>query len=153
MWPPRGQNQLASVKGDDLAGERQPEPQSSGLGREKRAQAFERTRGEAGPIVFDGHQDGAGLRRRAYGHVTAGTRGFEPGNFNIFIMDVATREVVQLTHGAGRNENPTWAPDGRHLVFSSRRGSSTQIYSMLADGTDVKPLTTQGQNTMPVWSK
>jgi TolB protein len=81
------------------------------------------------------------------------TRGFEPGNFNIFIMDVASREVVQLTHGMGRNENPTWAPDGRHLAFSSRRGSTTQIYSMLADGTDVKPLTTQGQNMMPVWSK
>ena len=36
----------------------------------------------------------------------AWTRGFEPGNFNIFLMNVATREYVQLTHGAGRNENP-----------------------------------------------
>jgi TolB protein len=83
----------------------------------------------------------------------AWTRGFEPGNFNIFVMDVATRRVDQLTHGVGRNENPTWAPDGRHIVFSSRRGSRTQIYSMLADGTQVKQLTTQGENTMPVWSK
>jgi TolB protein len=83
----------------------------------------------------------------------AWTRGFEPGNFNIFVMDVATRRVDQLTHGAGRNENPTWAPDGKHLVFSSRRGGRTQIYTMLADGTQVKQLTTQGENTMPVWSK
>lgn len=83
----------------------------------------------------------------------AWTRGFEPGNFNIFIMNVASREYVQLTHGAGRNENPTWAPDGRHLVFSSRRGGRTNIYTMLADGTQVKQLTTQGENTMPVWSK
>jgi TolB protein len=83
----------------------------------------------------------------------AWTRGFEPGNFNIFVMDVATRQYVQLTHGAGRNENPTWAPDGKHLVFSSRKGGSTQIYTMLADGTQVKQLTTQGDNTMPVWSK
>ncbi len=30
-------------------------------------------------------------------------------------MDVATKEITQLTHGAGRNENPSWAPDGRHL--------------------------------------
>jgi hypothetical protein len=35
----------------------------------------------------------------------AWTRGFEPGNFNIFVMDVATRQYVQLTHGMGRNEN------------------------------------------------
>jgi TolB protein len=83
----------------------------------------------------------------------AWTRGFEPGNFNIFVMDVASRRVEQLTHGAGRNENPTWAPDGRHIVFSSRRGGRTQIYTMLADGTQVKQLTTQGENTMPVWSK
>lgn len=84
----------------------------------------------------------------------AWTRGFEPGNFNIFIMDVASRRVDQLTHGAGRNENPTWAPDGKHIVFSSRRGGGRmQLYSMLADGTQVKQLTTQGENTMPVWSK
>ena len=83
----------------------------------------------------------------------AWTRGFEPGNFNIFVMDVASRQYVQLTHGAGRNENPTWAPDGKHIVFSSRKGASTQIYSMLADGTQIRQLTTQGENTMPVWSK
>ncbi|MBC7927558.1 MAG: PD40 domain-containing protein [Bryobacteraceae bacterium] len=83
----------------------------------------------------------------------AWTRGFEPGNFNIFVMDVASRRVDQLTHGAGRNENPTWAPDGKHLVFSSRRGGRTQIYTMLADGTQIKQLTMQGDNTMPVWSK
>ncbi len=83
----------------------------------------------------------------------AWTRGFEPGNFNIFIMDVASRSVVQLTHGAGRNENPSWAPDGVHLVFSSTRGGKTQIYTMLADGTGVQLLTTQGNNEKPVWSR
>src|SRR5579863_9125668 len=83
----------------------------------------------------------------------AWTRGFEPGNFNIFVMDVASREVVQLTHGAGRNENPTWAPDGIHIAFSSTRGGKTQIYTMTADGGNVVPLTTQGNNEKPVWSK
>ena len=81
------------------------------------------------------------------------TRGFEPGNWNVFVMNVATQEFVQLTHGQGRNENPTWAPDGRHLVFSSKRGGRMNIYTMLADGTQVMQLTTQGENTMPVWSK
>jgi len=83
----------------------------------------------------------------------AWTRGFEPGNFNIFVMDVASRDVVQLTHGAGRNENPSWAPDGVHLVFSSKRGRTTQIYTMLADGSGLQQLTTQGNNEKPVWSK
>lgn len=81
------------------------------------------------------------------------TRGFEPGNYNVFVMDVNKGQYLQLTHGAGRNENPTWAPDGRHIVFSSNRDGSPQIYSMLADGTQVKKLTGSGKNTMPVWSK
>ena len=81
------------------------------------------------------------------------TKGYDPGNYNVFIMDVASREYVQLTHGAGRNENPVWAPDGRHLVFSSNRSGSTQIWTMLGDGTQLRQLTTHGNNEKPVWSK
>ena len=81
------------------------------------------------------------------------TRGYATGNFNIFVMDVATRRYDQLTHGAGRNENPTWAPDGRHLAFMSTRSGSQQIWSMLADGTQLRQLTTQGKNKTPVWGK
>ena len=81
------------------------------------------------------------------------TRGYDPGNFNIFIMDVANKNYVQLTHGAGRNENPWWGPDGRHIVFASNRSGSMQIYTMLADGTQVRQLTKSGRNEMPVWGK
>jgi TolB protein len=83
----------------------------------------------------------------------AWTRGFAPGNYNIFVMDVATRKFNQLTYGAGRNENPSWAPDGRHIVFSSTRSGSAEIWTMLADGTQLKQLTTEGRNTAPVWGK
>ncbi len=83
----------------------------------------------------------------------AWTRGFEPGNYNIFIMDVSTREIVQLTHGAGRHENPYWAPDGLHIVYSSKIGRTTHIYTMLADGSQIQQLTTQGNNMQPVWAK
>jgi TolB protein len=82
----------------------------------------------------------------------AWTQGFELGGFNIFIMDVAKRKAVQLTKDSGVNENPWWAPDGLHLVYTSRRGSSTQIFVMLADGTNVRALTTQGNNYQPVWA-
>jgi len=81
------------------------------------------------------------------------TAGYEPGSFNIFIMDIASRIPQQLTSNSGRNENPWWAPDGVHLVFSSMRGRVTQLYSMLANGQDVRQLTTQGNNLQPVWAK
>ena len=60
---------------------------------------------------------------------------------------------AQRVVSGGSNENPHWAPDGRHLVFSSTRSGRSQIYSMLADGTEVKQLSTQGGNWMPVWAK
>jgi TolB protein len=81
----------------------------------------------------------------------AWTRGFEPGNYNIFVINVATEQLVQLTHGAGRNEHPTWSPSGTHIVFSSNRSGGTQIWTMRADGTQLKKLTSQGQNESPVW--
>jgi TolB protein len=81
------------------------------------------------------------------------TRGFATGNFNVFVMDVASRSFNQLTYGAGRNENPTWAPDGRHLAFMSTRTGTEQIWSMLANGSQLKRLTTAGRNWTPVWAK
>jgi TolB protein len=88
------------------------------------------------------------------GHIAfAWTQGYAPGNLNIFIIDVANGSYVQLTSGAGKNENPTWAPDGRHIAFSSTRTGREQIWSMLADGSDLKQLTTDGANSNPAWGK
>lgn len=83
----------------------------------------------------------------------AWTSGYAKGDFNIFLMDLGSRQYVQLTHSEGRNENPSWAPDKRHLVFMSNRANKNkyQIYTMLADGTQVKQLTAQGDNETPVW--
>jgi TolB protein len=80
------------------------------------------------------------------------TRGFAPGNFNIFVMDVASRQLTQLTNSEGRNENPSWAPDGAHLIYANKRGANSQLWTMLADGTQKKQLTTTGNNEKPVWA-
>lgn len=125
--------------------------------------------GRTGPQqIFRMNFDGTGVERLTNGEGEASnpswnpngeviayswTRGFATGNFNIFLMDVASREYNQLTHSEGRNENPSWAPDGRHLVFMSTRSGSHQIYTMLADGTQVHQLTSAGNNWTPVWGK
>ena len=74
------------------------------------------------------------------------------GEYNIYLLDVATREFVQMTRGNGRNEHPSWSPDNRHIVFQSNRSGSTQIWTMLADVSKPRQLTFQGDNTEPVWS-
>ena len=125
------------------------------------------TSGRSGlPQVYMMDMDGANVRQLSLGggdaaqpawdpqgeNITfAWTRGFEPGNYNIFIMNVATQKLVQLTYGAGRNESPYFSPSGTHIVFSSDRLGDTQIWTMRADGSDLKRLTTAGRNEMPVW--
>jgi TolB protein len=74
------------------------------------------------------------------------------GNYDLYVMELATHALVQLTRDTGRNERPSWAPDGRHIVFESTRTGTRQIWSMLADGTNVRQLTTEGQNESPNWS-
>ena len=74
------------------------------------------------------------------------------GNYDIYIMDVASRQIRELTRDQGRNERPCWAPDGRHLVFESTRGGSRQIWTMLADGSQPHQLTNSGHNESPNWS-
>ena len=58
-----------------------------------------------------------------------------------------------LTSGAGENESPTFSPDGRRIAFTSRRGGKKQIWVMEIDGSNPRPLTSEGNNDMPDWSR
>jgi TolB protein len=75
-----------------------------------------------------------------------------PGGEDIYIMDIASKRWTQLTHDAGMNDAPSWSPDSRHIVFQRETGGRTEIWMMLADGTDQQQLTHGGQNTQPNWS-
>jgi TolB protein len=74
--------------------------------------------------------------------------------FDIKILDVATRQVKQLTFGEGSNESPAFAPNGRHLAFMSDRatGGKFQIFTMTRDGRNLRQITRMGTNTLPAWS-
>jgi TolB protein len=75
-----------------------------------------------------------------------------PGSSDIYLMDIASKQWVQLTHDGGRNDYPWWSPDGRHIVFQSSRSGKEEIWEMLADGTKLHQLTFTGRNSQPNWS-
>ena len=71
---------------------------------------------------------------------------------DIFLLEIVTGAIIQLTSGRGSNENPHWSPDGRHVTFQSDRTGSKQIYIMNLDGKNLKQVTFYGINESPSWS-
>lgn len=74
------------------------------------------------------------------------------GVFQIAITDLVTLETRIVTTGTSNKEEPTWSPDGQRLAFTARRGSSTEIYVVNSDGTHLRQLTQEGNNSAPSWS-
>ena len=70
-------------------------------------------------------------------------------------LEIAEQAIYKITEEAtaneGRNENPSFAPDGAHIVYACQRGRQSQIWVMNADGTGKHPLTQAGSNEKPVW--
>jgi len=76
--------------------------------------------------------------------------------FNIYTCDVNGRNIVKLTgvrRTEGDNVNPTWSPDGLHILFGSDRVRKGEyhIYRMYWNGGDVHPVVTEGNNRQPGW--
>jgi TolB protein len=77
-----------------------------------------------------------------------------PGGQDIYVMEVATKKWIQLTHDGGRCDFPSWSPDGRHITYANTadgRPDHMKIWTMLSDGTQKRALTGPGAD-MPNWS-
>jgi TolB protein len=76
-----------------------------------------------------------------------------PGGFDIFVQEIATGRLTQLTADSGINETPRWSPDGQHIVFASNRTGSFDIYTMDRFGAHTRRLTRGGNSYAPSWSR
>jgi dipeptidyl aminopeptidase/acylaminoacyl peptidase len=60
---------------------------------------------------------------------------------NIWIYDIAGRNLKQFTTSAKSDSRPRWSPDGRTLAFLSNREGSNQVYLIPLEGGEARPLT------------
>jgi len=75
------------------------------------------------------------------------------GSYQILVAEVETRvpRVLQLT-AEGNNEDPSWAPDGRHLVFSGERSYGYGLFVVDAATGRIRPLVSNIRPNAPEWS-
>jgi TolB protein len=67
-------------------------------------------------------------------------------------MDPDGENLMQLTE-YGNNEEPSFSPDGRYIVFNSDREGTKGIYIMRANGEAQKRITPKGLKAFgPRWS-
>lgn len=76
-----------------------------------------------------------------------------PAISQIFLKNLETGEVVQLTH-SGNNSDPIWSPDGSQIMYLSwTKENSFDIYLMDKDGKDQRPIVASpAEEIMPDWS-
>ena len=73
-------------------------------------------------------------------------------DLNAVILAVTEDEPRILTDGAGSSEQPSIAPNGRHVAFVTTRWGKAQVATIAIDGRDLRQVTTAGNNTFPTWS-
>ncbi len=135
--------------------------------------------------VFRVHPDGSGLERLTDsaadddqgalspdGKTLAFVSTRDGGIANIWLLDLGTRESVNVTRSQSGNFRPSWSPDGQWLAFSSDREAhtarrtepnesltwelmqSTAVYLMRPDGSGVRRISPQNRFAgSPKWAQ
>lgn len=136
-WAPDSQHLVLVVRDPDPLA---PDPKDKDNDKDKKT---------APPIVIDRYQfkeDKEGYLVDRYSHLA--------------LFDLAGRQLTPLTSGRHNDLDPAWSPDGREIVFVSKRGAdpdrtdNTDLYVVAAQaGAAERQLTTAPESDgHPAWS-
>ena len=75
------------------------------------------------------------------------------GRYHILVAEVQNRgaRVLRLT-AEGNNEDPSWAPDGRHLVFAGERSNGFGLFVVDSSTGMIRALVSNIRPRIPDWS-
>jgi tol-pal system beta propeller repeat protein TolB len=73
------------------------------------------------------------------------------GDFQVWSIDINTKHIRKLTD-VGENEDPTWAPDARHIAITSTRGGSKTLWILDTESGHYRQLTTAPGARLAAWS-
>lgn len=159
-----GEGQLQITKGP--AGSMNVEPAISPDGKKI---AFSSNR-SGFPMIYVMNIDGTNVERQTFAGRYNATpswspdskilafAGYDKTHFDIFTLNYQTKALERLTSAnktngkPANNEEPTFSPDGRHIIFTSDRSGTKQLYIINVDGSNERRLTVDKFNYFkPKW--
>jgi Tol biopolymer transport system component len=63
-------------------------------------------------------------------------------------MDTNGKNLIRLTDNSDWDDDPSWSPDSKKIVFWSSDGTNYKIYCIDADGQNQKKL---AEGSQPAW--
>lgn len=118
------------------------------------------------PQIYLMDADGSNVHRLTYdGDYNAAPAWSPKGDWIVYVCRVPSEGFKlcrispngerrgQITTGQSIDDSPSWAPNGRHLVFSSIRRGESQLYIITVDGKGLEKISTMGSHlSSPSWS-
>jgi len=70
----------------------------------------------------------------------------EKNNFEIYSINIKTKEEKRLTNSPGLDDGSEFSPDGKYIYFNSVRSGKMQIWRILPDGSNPERMTLDEMN-------
>ncbi|GAB4468631.1 MAG: hypothetical protein Kow00124_02940 [Anaerolineae bacterium] len=76
------------------------------------------------------------------------------GNWELYVLDITSGQMVRLTYNLAYEANPTWSPDGQWLAYEAYYQGNLDIYVIRADASEGPyPVTTHpAPDFSPAWT-